>query len=309
MTIGSFGPNLDDTYDRETRRRKRNPTNMPTGNGGLIHTGPNGILAQLERASGRRPILDEYDLEIQRRERDEDERVARAKIDRDFPEPVKRAGIPAQDNQKGLFRALLAQLRTHNPKVWAQARDWFEGTDGRPGVVHTITKAEISPAITRLRGYLAAPASTGPVPVVETMERHDFADDAPVRRAGAAAWQQWRDLAAKLVEFGGPTGARFAVDTDPGAENAIAFWWIVPDDRTGRYYLRQVIGGQGPVKVRMSPEAMIAIAKKIIAAGPKEAMLRFGREIGSCGHCGRTLTNDESRAYGIGPVCRKGKGW
>lgn len=34
------------------------------------------------------------------------------------------------------------------------------------------------------------------------------------------------------------------------------------------------------------------------------ALLRYGREIGACGHCGRTLTNPESRDAGIGPVCR-----
>jgi hypothetical protein len=46
-----------------------------------------------------------------------------------------------------------------------------------------------------------------------------------------------------------------------------------------------------------------------IAKDPQAAMLRYGREIGSCGHCGRTLTNDESRAYGIGPICRGKMGW
>lgn len=208
-----------------------------------------------------------------------------------------RSGPLAQDNQKGLFRLLLGKLKDHNPEAWKRASAWFDGVES------TITKAEISPAITRLRDLLAAPAV-----VIDdnTMDRHE---DVPVRRSGAAAWAEWRNLAAKLVEFGGHTGARFAVDTDEGAVNTLAFWWIVPDERTGRYYLRQVIGGQGPTRVRMSPEAMIAIARKIMEADPKEAMLRFGREIGSCGHCGRTLTNDESRAYGIGPVCRKGKGW
>lgn len=42
-----------------------------------------------------------------------------------------------------------------------------------------------------------------------------------------------------------------------------------------------------------------------IAEDPREAMLRYGREIGRCGHCGRTLTDAESRAYGIGPICRQ----
>jgi hypothetical protein len=40
-----------------------------------------------------------------------------------------------------------------------------------------------------------------------------------------------------------------------------------------------------------------------IAADPMAALARFGQEIGSCGHCGRTLTDAESRARGIGPVC------
>lgn len=46
-----------------------------------------------------------------------------------------------------------------------------------------------------------------------------------------------------------------------------------------------------------------AILRKI-AEDPRKAMLEYGRKIGKCGHCGRTLTDEESRAYGIGPVCR-----
>lgn len=46
-----------------------------------------------------------------------------------------------------------------------------------------------------------------------------------------------------------------------------------------------------------------------IADDPQAAMLRYGQEIGSCGHCGRTLTNEESRQYGIGPICRGKMGW
>lgn len=43
----------------------------------------------------------------------------------------------------------------------------------------------------------------------------------------------------------------------------------------------------------------------IVEQGWRECLLRYGRKIGKCGHCGRTLTNEESRAYGIGPVCRR----
>lgn len=38
---------------------------------------------------------------------------------------------------------------------------------------------------------------------------------------------------------------------------------------------------------------------------PVSAMRRYGREIGSCGRCGRTLTDEDSRSYGLGPTCRQ----
>jgi hypothetical protein len=41
----------------------------------------------------------------------------------------------------------------------------------------------------------------------------------------------------------------------------------------------------------------------LIAVDADEASLRYGREIGQCGDCGRTLTTEESRARGRGPVC------
>lgn len=43
----------------------------------------------------------------------------------------------------------------------------------------------------------------------------------------------------------------------------------------------------------------------LIAADPKAAMIRYGRELGVCGMCGRTLTDEESRAAGLGPICRE----
>jgi hypothetical protein len=46
-----------------------------------------------------------------------------------------------------------------------------------------------------------------------------------------------------------------------------------------------------------------------IAKDPKEASMRFGRELGQCGICGRTLTDEQSRARGIGPICAAKEGW
>lgn len=47
------------------------------------------------------------------------------------------------------------------------------------------------------------------------------------------------------------------------------------------------------------------VLKQIVADGPENACRRFGRELGICGICGSPLTDPDSRAAGIGPVCRK----
>lgn len=59
---------------------------------------------------------------------------------------------------------------------------------------------------------------------------------------------------------------------------------------------------------RVSPAVRDALLAKIEADGPKAACERYGREIGDCGRCGRTLTDETSRELGIGPTCRN-KGW
>lgn len=41
-----------------------------------------------------------------------------------------------------------------------------------------------------------------------------------------------------------------------------------------------------------------------IAADPEAAATRYGVELGHCYRCGRTLTDETSRALGIGPDCR-----
>lgn len=50
------------------------------------------------------------------------------------------------------------------------------------------------------------------------------------------------------------------------------------------------------------------ILDQIIEADPKTAGERFGREVGACYVCGRSLTDETSRALGIGPDCRSNRG-
>jgi hypothetical protein len=70
----------------------------------------------------------------------------------------------------------------------------------------------------------------------------------------------------------------------------------------GRTFVKRIIGGNPDEQVRgkIARQALEAIQN----AGPEEAMALYGREIGQCGKCNRHLTDEKSRALGIGPVCR-----
>lgn len=92
-----------------------------------------------------------------------------------------------------------------------------------------------------------------------------------------------------------------------GEPDATRFYKV--DHGTGRWdgytFVSQVIGGQPDAPVKGNRAATVLAA---IAEDPLEASTRYGREIGRCGVCNRTLTDPESRAAGIGPVCRQSFG-
>lgn len=105
-----------------------------------------------------------------------------------------------------------------------------------------------------------------------------------------------------------PAG-RYAIDTMIHAVNGTAFYKV---DRptegrwVGRVFVRQIIG---PDEQKLSQKQGGVIIRRIAEAGAEAAAARYGQEIGECGMCGRTLTNDESRARGIGPICAAKAGW
>ncbi len=66
--------------------------------------------------------------------------------------------------------------------------------------------------------------------------------------------------------------------------------------------MTEMFGGGGVRAIKgVEPRNLILTA---IANDP-DALARFGQELGKCGKCGRDLTDEESRAIGIGPVCRE----
>jgi hypothetical protein len=76
---------------------------------------------------------------------------------------------------------------------------------------------------------------------------------------------------------------------------------------TGDIYLGKIVGSKF-IKVRAcSDEQQARILE--VAADPEKAAVAYGVMTGSCSCCGRELTNPESVARGIGPICAAKWGW
>lgn len=56
-------------------------------------------------------------------------------------------------------------------------------------------------------------------------------------------------------------------------------------------------------EIRLGRTDAQSVMRRIQEAGVHDALLRYGREIGRCGHCGKALTDESSRALGLGPIC------
>lgn len=79
----------------------------------------------------------------------------------------------------------------------------------------------------------------------------------------------------------------------------------------GHAFVQQFLGGQGDAQklgrqfpgqpyVGQWPDLL-----KAIVADPKAAALVFATELGICSRCKAELTDESSRAVGMGPICRK----
>jgi len=101
-----------------------------------------------------------------------------------------------------------------------------------------------------------------------------------------------------------PAG-RYAVATEDGAINALAFYKV--DHGKGRWdgmtFVTLVLGGHQERPLGTGQAAKAVLRK--IAADVEGAAAAYGHEMGRCGFCHLPLTNDVSRARGIGPDCAK----
>jgi hypothetical protein len=112
-------------------------------------------------------------------------------------------------------------------------------------------------------------------------------------------------------------GAYSYVDRQDLAKPSYGQWQFYAVDKPteGRWkgytFIKRLIGGSqdgGYRKVDMTKESREAVLKAI-EGDYKKAMLDFGLQSGSCGHCGRALSNKESLERGIGPICAGKMGW
>ena len=84
--------------------------------------------------------------------------------------------------------------------------------------------------------------------------------------------------------------------------------WVLSDTETEEGYYGLQPKYLGKVTPRRMDSRLSDDVKSVIleaASDPLTAAVRYGRETGSCSCCGRDLTNPDSIAAGIGPVCRE----
>lgn len=118
------------------------------------------------------------------------------------------------------------------------------------------------------------------------------------------------DVSASLAKI--PAGA-YALDSAPDtAGKTHTVFWLIDRPVSGKWAGWTFVKvQQGPSAGRFStirpdnlatPAAAAVLGR--IAANPLDAARRYGIELGMCAVCGQALTNEESRQFGIGPICR-----
>jgi hypothetical protein len=97
----------------------------------------------------------------------------------------------------------------------------------------------------------------------------------------------------------------YAVVPDAGA-NDLAFYRVDRPETgkwAGRVFVKAIIGGRPAQPVR--GESAGRVLAQIVEQGVEHSAQRYGTALGRCYRCNKTLTDDESRARGIGPECVK----
>jgi hypothetical protein len=87
--------------------------------------------------------------------------------------------------------------------------------------------------------------------------------------------------------------------------NDFDFWRVDrPEDGqyAGRAFIKRIVGGKPEMSV--SRVTKFAVLEAIITEGVEVTARRYGQELGRCSRCNRSLTDQVSREFGMGPECR-----
>lgn len=126
------------------------------------------------------------------------------------------------------------------------------------------------------------------------------ADQGPSLPAPA---QAVRDMPKHVDKHGKPMAMRYAIRE---ADGVIRFYRVKQGYKPGFWFIDiQASDSTYPIKNYIRKESIL----RAIAQDPEAALRLYGTELGSCGHCGRILTDPNSIAEGIGPVCLGKLGW
>jgi hypothetical protein len=109
----------------------------------------------------------------------------------------------------------------------------------------------------------------------------------------------------QAVDYPAVAAGYYAVPSLTGNNDLDFFRVDAPDDGhwAGCLFVKRIIGGHDGAE-RVSQKTAKAWLELISAPHLADfASQKFGRELGRCGRCGRTLTDESSRARGIGPDC------
>lgn len=129
-------------------------------------------------------------------------------------------------------------------------------------------------------------------------------DYIPTPRGYAVVKELRHELAAELAAII-PDHDKFRLATClPGEGERVRFFRVdtpLGGKWAGCVFIKEQAGDDVyPVKGAAREETVL---RALLKFGAKEGLLMYAKELESCGICGRTLTDEASRARGIGPVC------
>jgi hypothetical protein len=226
------------------------------------------------------------------------------------PTTTRKFDKPSSDKQRAFIRSLIAERDGESPDVLA-IRNRLNAVGVEKGFI------PMSVASKAIEDLIACPKASHASPRQETIEAIKSSTARTNKFAGHCSnckvtveagegllerqdnlWVVYhKEGECPAGEVEGVPAGHYAVSID----GVVKFFFL---DTSGMLYA-QASDDLHPIKVAAHRAEILDLVKVDTEAASK----LYGREIGRCGICNRTLTDEVSRANGIGPVCASKQGW